>query len=673
MEKVFLKPTSQEMLFKANEPGVYFDSFEYGPHDNKNKHLGHLYVIGHLKFGEENMDYVLNLISSLAKREYYSENGSAPEDPKKAFELALKKLNEVLNDFFKNKELKINLGLLAIAGEKIYISKLGKFKVLLARSDEMIDILNNVDLFTREQTEEKQFSNIVSGKIQNDDKIFAFYPTRQLSAKEKNIKTLLGQKTQQDFVTELAAMHENSKNFSCCGFHIEVNKVKEPRVQIKSIYEKGEVLPMPENQTEPAVTATVAKEPAVLKSAPKSEENSAPAPGLTVSGETQLSKNAFRQKEAELSIVTRSNLFDKIGRKLSFAKIGKTTGRLPSRNKLAAVLVLTVILAGGFIAGKTFFLGNNAQKSTIKTAGENLKLAEIKLTQNENDAARDLLALSLSSISGIPQADKKVEVIKAKINALLDKIDLASARQPELFFSQSSQVVSKIAAIESEPNSLTMLNQEKKVFKISETGAIEKGSAGEPESSFVFQTGKFFLVYNSLDKVGSLDTDSGKYSVYSLKDASQAKDAAVYEGNLYILGDNAIYKYSDAATGNSQKKLWLGGLTDSDKLSLAVDGNIYVLNADGTVIKYFKGKEESKVNLNFKFDYQARLLTNKSSPYFYVADYSEKRIRVFDKITGSLVLTYKASQLPLLKDIILSENALYLLTIDSQVWRINLN
>jgi len=673
MEKVFLKPTSQEMLFKANEPGVYFDSFEYGPHDNKNKHLGHLYVIGHLKFGEENMDYVLNLISSLAKREYYSENGSAPEDPKKAFELALKKLNEVLNDFFKNKELKINLGLLAIAGEKIYISKLGKFKVLLARSDEMIDILNNVDLFTREQTEEKQFSNIVSGKIQNDDKIFAFYPTRQLSAKEKNIKTLLGQKTQQDFVTELAAMHENSKNFSCCGFHIEVNKVKEPRVQIKSIYEKGEVLPMPENQTELAVTATVAKESDALKSAPKSEENSAPAPGLTVSGETQLSKNAFRQKEAELSIVTRSNLFDKIGRKLSFAKIGKTTGRLPSRNKLAAVLVLTVILAGGFIAGKTFFLGNNAQKSTIKTAGENLKLAEIKLTQNENDAARDILALSLSSISGIPQADKKVEVIKAKINALLDKIDLASARQPELFFSQSSQVVSKIAAIESEPNSLTMLNQEKKVFKISETGAIEKGSAGEPESSFVFQTEKFFLVYNGLDKVGSLDTDSGKYSVYSLKDASQAKDAAVYEGNLYILGDNAIYKYSDAATGNSQKKLWLGGLTDSDKLSLAVDGNIYVLNADGTVIKYFKGKEESKVSLNFKFDYQARLLTNKSSPYFYVADYSEKRIRVFDKITGSLVLTYKASQLPLLKDIILSENALYLLTIDSQVWRINLN
>ena len=672
MDKISLKPTSQEILFKANEPGVYFDSFEYGPY-NKNKHLGHLYVVGHLKFGEENMAYVLNLISSLAKREYYSENGSAPEDPKKAFELVLKKLNDVLDDFFKNKELKINLGLLAIAGEKIYISKLGKFKVLLARSGEMIDILNNVDLFTREQTEEKQFSNIVSGKIENGDKIFALYPTRQLSAKEKNIKTLLGQKNQQDFVTELTTMHGNSKSFPCCGFHIEVNEVKEPRVQIKSIYEKGEVLPMPKNQAEPAVTATVVKEPDVLKSVSESEENPAPAPGLTVSGETQLSKSSFRQKEAELSIVTRSNLFDKIGRKLSFAKVSRTTGRLPSKNKLTAILVLVVILAGSFVAGKTFFSENNAQKSTIKTAGENLKLAEIKLTQNENGAARDLLALSLSYISGIPQVDKKVEDIKTKINALLDKIDLVSARQPEFFFSQPSQVISKIAAIESETNSLIMLNQEKKVFKISETGTVEKGSVTEPDSSFVFQTGKFFLVYNGLDKTGSLDTDSGKYSVYSLKDASQAKDAAVYEGNLYILGDSAIYKYSDAAIGNSQKKLWLGGLTDSNKLSLAVDGNVYILNADGTVIKYFKGKEESRVNLNFKFDYQARLLTNKNSPYFYVADYSEKRIRVFDKVAGSLILTYKATQLPLLKDIALSENALYLLPIDSQVWRINLN
>ena len=255
----------------------------------------------------------------------------------------------------------------------------------------------------------------------------------------------------------------------------------------------------------------------------------------------------------------------------------------------------------------------------------------------------------------------------------MDKIDLVSARQPEFFFSQPSQVISKIAAIESETNSLIMLNQEKKVFKISETGTVEKGSVTEPDSSFVFQTGKFFLVYNGLDKTGSLDTDYGKYSVYSLKDASQAKDAAVYEGNLYILGDSAIYKYSDAAIGNSQKKLWLGGLTDSNKLSLAVDGNVYILNADGTVIKYFKGKEESRVNLNFKFDYQARLLTNKNSPYFYVADYSEKRIRVFDKVAGSLILTYKATQLPLLKDIALSENALYLLPIDSQVWRINLN
>src|SRR3990167_11115335 len=146
MEKIFLKPASQEILFKADEPNTHFDSFEYGPHDKKDKHLGYLFVVGHLKYGTENMAYVLDLVSSLAKREYYSENGSAEEDPKKAFDHTLKKLNDVLEDFFENKEFQLNLGLVAVAGENIHIAKLGKLKILLARSGEIIDILNNVDL-----------------------------------------------------------------------------------------------------------------------------------------------------------------------------------------------------------------------------------------------------------------------------------------------------------------------------------------------------------------------------------------------------------------------------------------------------------------------------------------------------------------------------------------------
>ena len=96
MEKISLKPIAREINFKATEPNTYLDAFEYSPQDEKEKRLGSLYVVGQVKYGEEDMAYVLNLVSSLAKREYYTGSGTVWEDPKKALDSALKKLNGVL-------------------------------------------------------------------------------------------------------------------------------------------------------------------------------------------------------------------------------------------------------------------------------------------------------------------------------------------------------------------------------------------------------------------------------------------------------------------------------------------------------------------------------------------------------------------------------------------------
>lgn len=656
MEKVFLKPTAREILFKADEPNVFFDSFEYGPRDDKDKHLGHLYIVGHLKFGEENMAYVLNLVSSLAKREYYSENGSTPEDPKKAFELTLKKLNSVLEDFFEKKDLKINLGLLAIAGENVYISKLGKLKVLLSRSGEMIDILNNVDLFQKEQTEEKKFSNIVSGKVKDGDKLFALYPTRQTSAREKNIRLLLAQKNQDEFAAELASLHSSSKSFPCCGFHIEVKKVKENDIPIRSVYEKSKILPAP---AVTAPTPTFAETASATQTVPEKELVKTPA----LAEESR----PATINPTEMSIIKRGNIFNKISQKFSSRRSPKI---FQSKNTWRIGLAVFLVLITGFALSKFSLFGQNAQKSTLNAASENIKLAEVKVTQKDNKAARELLALSLSSITGLQETDKKVKEVKDKINTLLDKIDLVSSKKPEPFFVGTLEVLSKISV--AGPDALTALNQDNKVLKITDAGAFEITAISGPDAKFAFQGGNLFSAYNGLDQLGTLNLDSKKYSLYNLKDATAAKDAVLYEGNLYVLEEGALYKYPDAQTGAGKKQLWLGGLTDQGKLSIAVDGNVYLLYSNGTVVKYFKGKEESRLNLNLKLADDAKLLTNKDSVYLYVVDSAEKKIRVFDKTTGSLVLTYKLSQLPLLKDAVLGENALYLLTIDSQIWKVSL-
>src|SRR6185369_7921736 len=128
MEKILIKPTAQEITIKNGEPGTHFDAFSYEGANLQEKNLGSLFVVGHVKYGEENLGYLINLISSLAKREYYSNAFQRDQTPRLAFENTLKKLNEVLEDFFKNKQFKLSVGLASIAGENLLISRIGNVK-----------------------------------------------------------------------------------------------------------------------------------------------------------------------------------------------------------------------------------------------------------------------------------------------------------------------------------------------------------------------------------------------------------------------------------------------------------------------------------------------------------------------------------------------------------------
>lgn len=619
MEKIFLKPIVKEISFSSAEPNTIYDSFEYTPRDEKSRHLGHLYIVGHIKHGEENMAYVLNLVSSLAKREYYAESGNLEENPKKAFDHTLKKLNDVLEDFFENKEFQIDLGLVAMAGENIHIAKLGKFKIFLARSEEIIDILNNVDLFQRELTEEKKFSSVVSGKIQEGDKLFALYPTRSLSAREKSIKTSLVKNDQEEFLAGLASLSKTAKNFSCSGFHIEVKKVTEMEIPIRSAYRPDaeiEPLRVEHLSQEPELTLSKDKEPDKMKEIPKISATS--ASGRLISS-------------ADMSVVKRQNILEKIQEKFTPRRSFRGMDSNQSWKTVGLVIVLLVAV---FFGAKTFFQ-NSPEKSALHSAQDNLKLAEIKITQNETDSARDLLGLSLSSLASLKDNGKKVGEVKDKINAMLDRLDLVSNRQPEIFstFSNAAITISKILISKGD---LLAINQDKKVFKITKDAQTEAATLPELVTSLT------------------------------------VKDFAIYEGNIYALDSRAIYKYTDALTGGKDKKLWLGGLTDSDPVNIAVDGNVYILSSNGGIVKYFKAKEDSKINLNTKISSPSKLIVDKDSPYLYLADFSNKKVRVFDKTTGSLVLTYKVSNLSSFTDMALGDKTLYL-SGDNQIWKIDLN
>src|SRR3990167_3638580 len=246
MQRVFLKPTTNEIVIKGNSGEGHTDVFAYDYYDDDGdrRKLGGLYVVGNVKQDDTATDtenapdiaYVTNLVASLAKREYYSKPDISPRD---AFSATLKKINGVVEEFFSakcgsaygGKGLKMNIGIFAVAGEQILISKLGKFKIVLGRESRTVDILNNVDLFSKDTIEEKEFSNIVSGKIMAGDKLFAFYPNRMVIAREKTIKADLLKYDAGQFAENINSVKATKPDFSCGALYLFIDNCKELAVK----------------------------------------------------------------------------------------------------------------------------------------------------------------------------------------------------------------------------------------------------------------------------------------------------------------------------------------------------------------------------------------------------------------------------------------------------------
>lgn len=740
MEKIILQPQSQEIIFRSPEPNTYSEVFSYAPGDTREKPLGHLYLIGQVQYGEENMAYVLNLVASLAKREYYAKSLADVPDPRQALDAALKKLNGVLEDFFKNEGLKLNLGLVAVSQENIFITRLGKFKIFLARQGEIVDILNNIALFQKEHVEEKQFMNIISGKIKPGDKIFAFSPTRKTALKEKGLKVSLLNDKQEEFVSTLANFNKKRGDFPLAGLHLEIARIKAEEIPIRSAYQQSQIIlasPIAETNsdeqnlpsTNPPVVKKTKKQassetqlasalashsPPISPDFPEESEKKEINPDDSknqvsikqeIASETladPISSGSAKILLSQMSLIKRKNWLQKLGGKISepFQLKIKTNRNLARFSRF--LVVLFIIASVG--AGLKFFIFNAArgQGAIIKATEEKMRLAEVEIARQNPIVARELLSASLFSLSQIQNAGQKIESLKQKANNLLDRLDLVSSQLPQLWVDLENLA----AATPNSPFPLAAV----KITVAPETGLglinvnghwqiispdrqlLNQGQTAleTDHPPYLFWNEKDLAFYNGFEQTAVFNLADQKTASWQLTEAEPALDAVAYGGNLYLLTANSILKYSDAFTGQNQtkaKQTWFSGLASEKPRALAIDSNIYVLTDQQTVIKYFRGKEEKRISLNFKFSSIGEFFAPPSSLLFYLVDFQDKKVRAFDQESGLLAATYKLEALPGLQAAGLAVQSpkatdslnppppsltLFLLATDGKVWSLDL-
>ena len=728
MEKIFIKPDSKEIVFRGKPEDGHVDVFSYNYEDNAATNLGGLFIVGHVQPATEDTSYMVNLVASLAKREYYAKIDA---DPKESFSKTLKKINEVLQDFFRNKDVKVNIGIFAVAGENIFISRLGKFKIILGRDNQDVDILNNINLFNKEHIQEKEFSNVISGKIMPQDKIFAFYPARSVVAREKNIKGFFVKLTAGEFSQKLSEIKKDNDGFMCAGVHLTINKYAEPTVESR---------PQPRELRQEKPIATLTKvskssgeKPAVItkeipnirpietsKTTPKEQIPSIkiepalppqPTPESKIdTGRSNVSYPANKSLYQELSPeqkpkseespLIRPSEFSS-AKKDNFLSIilkkYKPSGvyiighqQLITKKRFILTVSMIAVIIGGAILVKLTFLPSlpipgiesqqdKAMDALLKQVNSKLETARAYNDQNNFLEARRTLLESLSSFGSGNLQDEDLLAAKTEIIALLDQIDKAVDSSPSLLY-QISQEIGNGSLLSFAENKLFVYTSNPSeansgsVLATTESGIETTTKVSNFNPLYLIGSGQLVVMVSKLaDQIGSLTIKDGGLKTSSLALSGSIINSYSYQGNLYILTSDGIYKVSDVTQGKSNAISWLteNTLLPVNPALLAVDGKIFILSESGTLAVYYKGEKESEVSTSIPVNSENVLLTTKDSTQLYLVDKKMGRIYVLNKSSGSLEKTIKLnSDQPLISASMSDSGVIYLLTNDNKVWKV---
>ncbi len=182
----------REIVFCNEKENSFCDIFIYEPENVDEQKLGNLYIVGEIVNFSESSSYLVNLLASIIKKEFYSKPKRSTME---SLEAGLHKANSTLSNLAEQGNVdwigNLNMTCGAYKENELYFSQVGGVKTLLVRDSQITDIGKNI---TKEEKPHpfKTFTNIASGEIEQNDlvlfatpeffNIFSLEKIRQLSS-----------------------------------------------------------------------------------------------------------------------------------------------------------------------------------------------------------------------------------------------------------------------------------------------------------------------------------------------------------------------------------------------------------------------------------------------------------------------------------------------------------
>jgi len=623
--------------------------FSYEAANIEDMQLGNLYIVGEIsnipKKQYRNSDFLLNLLVSAIKREFYS---NYQRTTLEALESALQSANIYLNDFTKKGHTawigNLHLACLVFSRNNIHIGKTGNMIIQLFRSG----IISNIDqsIITAIQSDpNKTFSDIASGKIEKKDKILI--ATNNLS------EVLSTQKTK-----ELIIEHTTNKLYH----FIKDNLGEKPLACLLL----------------DAETQAPKKEDTLYENrfhSNKSEQEESP--------ETKL----FFKKIIEL----KANRINTII-KNQITLPNKTTDFFLKHHIIKYIFILflgLIIITSPYLVTKlNYDIKIRKINGLMQRITENIEKSQLFLTyQNQTESrmffkrantlmdSADFLFAKLSE-----EAKNKIstefQTIKTLFNKQKNSLDnIINVVETEKIADLSKNTYSFI------PNGILKLENFLYLYELT-SGFLYKIDLIDNSSELTFLSSKDtfklgaatsneILLLANPEKIAVYNYDK-KYNLYLLKpnleNTFNIKDMFSYDNNLFFLDTQRlnIFKYAKTEDILNGTQWIIKGPTDelTNAVSLAVDGDIYVATDSGGVFQYSKGirTKDLKFEITPPLLRAGQIFTSANLKNLYISDPQNARIICYNKTDG-LIKQFSVSELKNLHDLWVDsdEQTIYLL------------
>jgi len=317
------------------------------------------------------------------------------------------------------------------------------------------------------------------------------------------------------------------------------------------------------------------------------------------------------------------------------------------------ILALLFLLASVFTIRKrqATFKASEAAK-LISQADQTISDARQYIDLN-NLRARELLLQARSELESVRQWQVESEVVEEKleeISLLLDKVNkVTRLGELEIFYDLKIQnPKASPTSLVGDGGSLFVTDPASQiVYQISSA----RGGSGGPEVENaagqkilgarvvrIFGDQLFILEARGVSKLDLRNLDLSEDLISGDFKPEDIRDVGTYFGNVYFLvpDKNQILKAVPVEGGEySLATDWIESEVDiSNAVSMAIDGFIYVLKSDGSVLKFEKGKLVPDFGLK-EFDRSLSdpraIFTTTDSGYLYLLDAGNKRIVITDK------------------------------------------